>query len=94
MEMIERQNRARQLVEEKLRDEANTQYQHEAEVAQMEREELELIMRLKNTKLLEDAAQSELDKAHTDPNPDPQSMQRQQKSASRSSKMGSKASRR
>jgi hypothetical protein len=33
MEMIERQNRARQLVEEKLRDEANTQYQHEAEVA-------------------------------------------------------------
>jgi hypothetical protein len=29
---------------------------HEAEVAQMEREELELIMRLKNTKLLEDAA--------------------------------------
>jgi len=34
---------------------------HENEVANMEKEELELIMRLKNTKLLEDAAQSELD---------------------------------
>jgi hypothetical protein len=43
----------------------------------MEREELELIMRLKNTKLLEDAAQSELEKAHHDPNPDPSTIQRQ-----------------
>ena len=37
----------------------------------MEKEELELIMRLKNTRMLEDAASSELEKAFTDPNPDP-----------------------
>jgi len=35
----------------------------------MEREELELINRLKNTKLLEEAAHNELEGALTDPNP-------------------------
>ena len=35
----------------------------------MEQEELELINRLKNTKLLEEAAHNELEGALTDPNP-------------------------
>ena len=35
----------------------------------MEKEELELIMRLKNTKILEEAAQHDLESALTDPNP-------------------------
>ena len=35
----------------------------------MEKEELELIMRLKNTKLLEEAAHNELEGALTDPEP-------------------------
>ena len=35
----------------------------------MEREELELINRLKNTKLLEEAAHNELEGALTDPDP-------------------------
>ena len=35
----------------------------------MEREELELINRLKNTKLLEEAAHNELEGALTDPHP-------------------------
>ena len=35
----------------------------------MEKEELELIMRLKNTKMLEEAAHNELESALTDPNP-------------------------
>lgn len=36
----------------------------------MEREELELIMRLKNTKMLEEQAHNELESALTDPNPE------------------------
>ena len=35
----------------------------------MEKEELELIMRLKNTKLLEEAAHNELETALNDPDP-------------------------
>ena len=35
----------------------------------MEREELELINRLKNTKLMEEAAHNELEGALTDPDP-------------------------
>ena len=35
----------------------------------MEKEELELIMRLKNTKLLEEAAHNELEVALNDPDP-------------------------
>jgi hypothetical protein len=37
----------------------------------MEKEEMELIQRLKNTKMLEDAANSELEHAFSTPNPDP-----------------------
>ena len=39
------------------------------DVQRMEREELELINRLKNTKLLEEAAHNELEGALNDPNP-------------------------
>jgi len=35
----------------------------------MEREEMELINRLKNTRMLEEAAQNELETALTDPDP-------------------------
>jgi len=66
---MERQNRTRQQLEEKLAREADEQAQYEADVARMEREELELINRLKNTKLLEEAAHNELEGALTDPEP-------------------------
>ena len=56
-------------LEEKLNQEAEDQRRYEMQVAQMEKEELELIMRLKNTKLLEDAANNDLANAYTDPNP-------------------------
>lgn len=69
MNMIERQNRTRQQLEEKLAREAEEQAQYEADVARMEREELELINRLKNTKLMEEAAHNELEGALTDPDP-------------------------
>lgn len=66
---MERQNRTRQQIEEKLAREAEEQASYEADVARMEREELELINRLKNTKLLEEAAHNELEGALTDPEP-------------------------
>jgi hypothetical protein len=51
----------------------------------MERMELELIMRLKNTRALEDAASGELEKAFNDPNPDPKAFALQQKKMSKTS---------
>ena len=69
MQFMERQNRTRQQLEEKLAREADEQAQYEADVARMEREELELINRLKNTKLLEEAAHNELETALNDPDP-------------------------
>ena len=69
MNLMDRQNRTRQQLEEKLAREADEQAAHEAAVQRMEREELELINRLKNTKLLEEAAHNELEGALTDPNP-------------------------
>lgn len=41
---------------------------YEMEVARMEKEELELINRLKDTKLLEEQAHHQLENALTDPN--------------------------
>jgi hypothetical protein len=40
---------------------------YEAEVARMEQEELELINRLKNTKIVEEQAHQQLEKAINDP---------------------------
>lgn len=40
---------------------------YEAEVARMEKEELELINRLKNTKLVEEQAHAHLERAYNDP---------------------------
>lgn len=40
---------------------------YEAEVARMEKEELELINRLKNTKLVEEQAHQQLERAFNDP---------------------------
>jgi hypothetical protein len=72
MDLMEKQNRARQQLEERLRGEAQQQYNHEQAVSNMEREEMELINRLKNTKMLEDAANSELEFAFSCPDPDKQ----------------------
>ena len=52
--MIDRQNKIRAQLEEKLQREAYEQMMYEQEVARMEREEEELINRLKATKSLED----------------------------------------
>lgn len=67
LDFIEKQNRARAFMEEKLHREAQEQAMYEAEVARMELEELELINRLKNTKLVEDQAHQQLEKAINDP---------------------------
>ena len=69
MNLMDRQNRTRQQLEEKLAREADEQAAYEADVQRMEREELELINRLKNTKLLEEAAHNELEGALTDEDP-------------------------
>lgn len=69
LNMLDRQNRTRQQIEEKLQREAEEQAAYESDVQRMEREELELINRLKNTKLLEEAAHNELEGALTDPEP-------------------------
>lgn len=42
------------MIEEKLNRESQEQQMYEQEVAHMEREELELINRLKNTKMIEE----------------------------------------
>ena len=60
MDFHDRQRRTKMQLEEKLNKEAEDQRLYELQVAQMEKEELELIMRLKNTKLLEDAANNDL----------------------------------
>ena len=52
-------------LEEKLAREADEQAQYEADVQRMEREELELINRLKNTKLMEENAHNDLEDALT-----------------------------
>ena len=57
----------RQQIEDKLARDADEQAAHEADVQRMEQEELELINRLKNTKLLEEAAHNELEGALTGP---------------------------
>jgi len=54
-------------MEEKLNREAFEQNLYESEVQRMEREELELITRLKNTKLVEEQAHHHLESAINDP---------------------------
>lgn len=54
MDLIEKQNRTRAQLEEKLNREQQEQMLYENEVSRMEQEELDLIMRLKNTKLVEE----------------------------------------
>lgn len=56
MDLVEKQNRTRSVIEAKLNREATEQQLYEEQIARMEKEELELIMRLKNTKLLEEQA--------------------------------------
>jgi len=56
MDLIDRQNRTRSVIEAKLNREKEEQQLYEDQIARMEKEEMELITRLKNTKLLEDQA--------------------------------------
>jgi len=56
MDLIDKQNRTRSQIEGKLQREAYEQSLYEQEIGRMEKEELELIMRLKNTRLLEEQA--------------------------------------
>lgn len=67
MDLIEKQNRTRSQIEGKLQREAYEQNLYEKEIGRMEQEELELIMRLKNTRLLEEQAHFELESAIKDP---------------------------
>ena len=96
LNLMDRQNRTRQQLEEKLNREANDQAQYEADVQRMEREELELINRLKNTKLLEEAAHNELEGALTDPEPGQRLAQTQSQFSGRGrgTKPGSRGGRR
>ena len=59
----------------------------------MEREELELINRLKNTKLLEEAAHNELEGALTDPEPGQRLAQTQSSFSGRGGRGGKPGSR-
>jgi len=56
MDLIDKQNRTRSVIEAKLNREKDEQQLYEDQIARMEKEEMELITRLKNTKLLEDQA--------------------------------------
>lgn len=64
-------------MEEKLHREAFEQNLYESEVARMEKEELELINRLKNTKLVEEQAHQHLERALNDPIDNAQNSQMQ-----------------
>lgn len=67
MDFQDKQNRTRAMIEEKLTREQQEQMLYENEVARMEKEELDLIMRLKNTKLVEEQAHQQLESAIKDP---------------------------
>ena len=54
-------------MEDRLIREAQEQQMYELEVHRMEQEERELIMRLKNTKLVEEQSLAQLQKAQQDP---------------------------
>jgi uncharacterized protein with NAD-binding domain and iron-sulfur cluster len=56
LDQIDRQNKIKAQMEEKLARESYEQMMYEQEVARMEREEEELINRLKQTKTLESEA--------------------------------------
>lgn len=55
--------RARNQMHEKMAREEQQRLEHEASVQQMELEELELIKRLKNTQMMQQAALQELENA-------------------------------
>jgi hypothetical protein len=57
---------------------------YEQEVARMEKEELDLIMRLKNTKLVEEQAHQQLESAIKDPLDQTQRSQQSQRKGSAS----------
>jgi type I site-specific restriction endonuclease len=68
MDMVDRQNKIKAQLEEKLAREAYEQEMYQQEVDRMAAEELELINKLKQTKTLEEKASQELEKLYTDPN--------------------------
>ena len=56
MDFLDRQNRTKSQIEGKWQREAYEQNLYECEINRMEKEELDLIMRLKNTRMLEEQA--------------------------------------
>eukprot|EP00826_Nyctotherus_ovalis_P020615 TRINITY_DN16490_c0_g3_i7.p2 TRINITY_DN16490_c0_g3~~TRINITY_DN16490_c0_g3_i7.p2 ORF type:complete len:130 (+),score=50.17 TRINITY_DN16490_c0_g3_i7:169-558(+) len=64
-EMEERRERAKAAVEEAILQEQRLRLEKEAELARMEQEEEELIQRLKNTQLHQQAALEDLEQALT-----------------------------
>lgn len=66
-EFVDRQVKTRTQIEGKLQREAYEQNLYESEIQRMEKEELDLIMRLKNTRLIEEQAHFHLENAKTDP---------------------------
>jgi hypothetical protein len=55
--------KAKQIIEEKALREEQQRIEHEAMIARMEQEELELLKRLQNTQLLQKAAYEDLESA-------------------------------
>lgn len=66
-DFVDRQVKTRTQIEGKLQREAYEQNLYESEIQRMEKEELDLIMRLKNTRLIEEQAHFHLESAKTDP---------------------------
>lgn len=62
-DLLEKQARTRQQIEEKAQREEMKRIEHEQMVSRMEQEELELIQRLQNTQLLQKAAYEDLENA-------------------------------
>ena len=64
-DLMERQMRAKQQIEDKTLNEDHKRIEHQSMIERMEREELELIQRLQNTQLLQKAAYEDLESALT-----------------------------
>ena len=62
-ELIEKQMRAKQQIEDKMMREEHKRIEHQSMIERMEREELELIQRLQTTYRLQKAAYDDLENA-------------------------------
>ena len=62
-DLFDKKMKARQQMQEKMAREETLRFEHEGQVSKMEMEELELIKRLKNTQMKQQAAFQELENA-------------------------------